>query len=93
MQKKKHQVPHRLLRATNQGFLKIGDKTLPVAVLEDGTRIITMTGVFTAFGRTTRSKINVGNRVINMPSFLDAQNLQPFVSEPLKEVINQITYI
>tara|TARA_B100001939_G_scaffold330010_1_gene326741 strand:+ start:171 stop:320 length:150 start_codon:yes stop_codon:yes gene_type:complete len=37
-------------------------------------------------------KINVGNRVINMPSFLDAQNLQMYVTEHLKEVINTIEY-
>jgi len=84
---------NQILRATHQGELKIGDNSLPVAVLEDRTRVITMTAVFRAFGRTTRSKINVGNRVINMPSFLDAQNLQPFVTEALKDVINPITYI
>ncbi len=84
---------NQLLKATHQGELKIGEKTLPVAVLEDGTRMITMTAVFRAFGRTTRSRINVGNRVNTMPSFLDAQNLQPFVSEELKNVINPITYI
>ncbi|MEK7577252.1 MAG: P63C domain-containing protein [Patescibacteria group bacterium] len=92
MVNKKSEIRNRILKATNQGELKIGERILPVAVLEDGTRVITLTGVFSAFGRTTRSKINVGNRVISMPSFLDAQNLQPFVTQPLKEVINQITY-
>lgn len=81
------------LRATHQGELKIGENTLPVAVLEDGTRVITMTAVFRAFRRTTRSRINVGNRVNTMPSFLDAQNLQPFVSQELKDVIGLITYL
>lgn len=78
--------------ATHQGELVIGDKKLSCAVLNDHTRVITMSAVFKAFGRTTRSKINVGNRVINMPSFLDAQNLQRFVSTELNEVIKPIFF-
>ena len=31
--------------------------------------------------------------MINMPSFLDAKNLQTFVSNELREVINPITYL
>lgn len=84
---------NQLLKATHQGELKIGENIFPVAVLEDGTRVITMSAVFRAFRRTTRSRINVGNRVNTMPSFLDAQNLQPFVSQELKDVINPISYL
>lgn len=82
-----------VLKATYEGILSIGeDQDLPCAVLEDGTRLLTMTAVYKALGRSIRSKIAVGNRVISMPSFLDAQNIQPFVSQELKEVINPVPY-
>lgn len=82
-----------ILKATHIGELHIGDKDLSCAVLEDGTRVLNMTAVFKAFNRPVRSRINVGDRVINMPSFLDAKNLQPFVSNELRGVINPITYL
>ena len=42
----------KLLNATHEGKLKIGEVELNVAVLEDGTRVITQSAVFKAFGRT-----------------------------------------
>ena len=38
-------------RATHYGDLKIGDITIPSAVLQDGTRVITQRGMFVALGR------------------------------------------
>lgn len=83
----------KLLRSTHEGELEIGDKTLNCAVLGDGTRLLTLSAVFKAFDRPVRSKIKAGNRVDQMPSFLDANNLQPFVDQELIEVINEIEYI
>lgn len=68
------------------------DREIPCAVLNDKTRLLSLSGVYKALGRPIRSTIREGNRVINMPSFLDANNLQPFVSEQLKEVINPVPY-
>ncbi|MCH7536202.1 MAG: hypothetical protein IH948_10765, partial [Bacteroidetes bacterium] len=79
--------------ATHAGEIHIGNKSLDCAVLEDGTRVLTMTAIFKAFNRPVRSKIYKGDRVINMPSFLDAKNLQPFVSSDLKQLINPIEYV
>ncbi len=31
--------------------------------------------------------------MINLPTFMDAKNLQPFISKDLEEVINKIEYI
>lgn len=77
------------LKATHDGLLNIGDMELSVAVLEDGTRIITHSAVFKALGRDARGNA----RLIGIPAFMDAKNLQPFVSKDLKEVINKIDYI
>jgi len=58
-------------------------------VLEDGTRVLTKSAIFKAFGRPSRGNA----RVINMPVFMDAKNLQPFISAGLADVINQIEYV
>jgi len=81
------------LKATHEGKLPIGNVELNVAVLEDGTRLITQSAVFKAFGRTKRGRALNENRVPNMPAFIDANNLQPFINEELRSVLNQIDYI
>jgi len=81
------------LKATHEGILPIGNTELNVAVLEDGTRIITQSAVFKAFGRTKRGRALHEKRVPNMPSFIDANNLQPFIGNDLKEVLKQIDYV
>lgn len=78
----------KLLKSIHEGELPLGNTTLNVAVLEDGTRVISANGVFKAFGRVQRSNA----RLINMPAFLDAKNLQPFVDNDLKALINQIQF-
>lgn len=75
-------------KATHEGVMNINGSELDVAVLEDGTRIITQSAVFKALDRPVRGNA----RLINMPVFMDAQNLQPYISEDLKGVINKIEY-
>ena len=79
----------KILRATHEGVLEIGDASLEVAILEDGTRIITQAAVFKALDRPSRGNA----RVIGIPVFMDAKNLQPFISAELRDVINRIEYI
>jgi hypothetical protein len=79
---------NKILKATHEGVLRIEDTELDVAVLENGTRIITQSAVFKALGRPPRGNA----RVINTPVFMDAQNLQPYISEELRGVINRIEY-
>lgn len=81
-----------ILKAKYQGKLKIADKELICAVLEDNTRIISRNAVFRAFGRTKRGRKQDEIRVLNMPAFIDANNLQPFISEDLKGVLIPIEY-
>lgn len=77
-----------LLKATHEGILKINDAELDVAVLENGQRIITQKAVFTALARPARGNA----RVINVPVFMDAQNLQPFIDADLRAVIKKVDY-
>lgn len=81
----------KILKATHEGVINLGlgGAPLNVAVLEDGTRIVTVSAVFKALGRPVRGNA----RLINMPVFMDAQNLQPFISEELRAVITKIEYI
>ena len=58
-------------------------------MLEDGTRIITQSAVFRALDRPSRGT----TRLINVSTFMDAKNLQPFINENLNSVINKIEYI
>ena len=66
---------------------------LTVAVLEDGSRIISRNAIFRAFGRTKRGRAKNEVRVPNMPSFIDANNLQPFIDDSLMGVLEQVDYI
>jgi hypothetical protein len=70
----------KILKATHEADLEIGGKKLPCAVLEDGTRIISRNAIFRAFERTKRGRSKGEVRVLNMPSFIDANNLQPFIN-------------
>lgn len=75
--------------ATHTGVLKIGDSFLDVAVLDNEMRIISQQAVFDALDRPSRGN----SRLINIPTFMDAKNLQPFINQQLKEVINRIEYL
>lgn len=77
------------IKASHEGVLKIGETEIEVAVLENGQRIITLTGVFKALDRPVRGT----SRIDLIPTFMDAKNLQPFISEDLKSVLNKVEYI
>ena len=76
-------------KAKYEGKLKIGDLELDVAVLENKQRVITLTAVFKALDRPVRGNA----RLINVPTFMDAKNLQPFICKDLRDVINKVQYI
>lgn len=85
-----------ILKATHFGIIKIGEKELKCAVLENGSRIINKTTVFTAFGRTQRGRKKDEIRVPskpNLPSFIDANNFTPYITPELEDMlINPIKY-
>ena len=80
------------LRATHEGVLLIGEIELSCAVLNDGTRVLSQSAVYKALDRSVRSKSRSGNRADQMPSFLDANNIQVYVNEELRSLINEVYY-
>jgi hypothetical protein len=74
--------------ATHEGELKIGDKSLPVAVLNDGRRVLTAGAMLAALGRPWKGSY----RRTELPSFLDASNLKPFITQELLRVLQPIEF-
>lgn len=83
------------LQATHEGHLRIIDKILPCAVLEDGTRVISDNSVFVAFNRTQRGapRGGVSKKQRNLPSFIDANNLQPYMDKDFLGLAQLIEYL
>lgn len=64
------------LKSLADGVLKINETSINVAVLENGIRIITYSGVFKALGIEPRGNA----RLDQIPAFMDTKNLQPLIS-------------
>ena len=81
-------------RATHSGMMQIGGQILACAVLENGKRLLTQETFLTAIGRAGKAKGGTGsqNLVAGMPPFLVADNLQPFISETLREAIIPVPF-
>lgn len=75
--------------STDEGVLQLLGQDIEVAVLDDGRRIITRTGIFTALGRPYRGN----SRIEGLPAFVDARYLQPFISSVLRDKLQPIPYI
>ena len=76
--------------APNVGDLKIGDRLLSCAVLEDGTRLINQTTLLSALGRGKAARKGAdGHR---RAPFLAAANLQEFISDELRKMDQPIRY-
>ena len=76
---------NKILKATHFGKITIGEKVLTCAVLEDGTRILSNKAMFSAFDKVRKGKSKEENRVTNMPSFIDANNLKPYIDKAFTE--------
>lgn len=82
-----------LPRATHEGDLQIGDASIPCAVLEDGRRVFTQSGFMRAIGRARQAKGRQHYKGdVNLPAFLTAQNLKPFISKELEVTSSQIEF-
>lgn len=77
--------------ATHIGELKIGELILPCAVLSDGTRLISQGGIAAAFGPVTGGwqmrKRSTESHSGDLPPFLVAASLQPFISAELRTLV------
>lgn len=82
-----------LPQATHQGALRFGDIEIEVAVLDNGQRVITQVGFMAGLGsiRPPTGRQHYRNSA-NLPTFLTAQNLKPFVDEDLSKIASQIEF-
>jgi hypothetical protein len=82
-----------LPQAEHEGVLTIGDAEIPCAVLKDGRRVLTQSGFMKAIGRARQAK---GRQYydgdVNLPAFLTAKNLKPFISKELEVTSSQIEF-
>ncbi|MEO9802352.1 MAG: P63C domain-containing protein [Reichenbachiella sp.] len=79
--------------ATHRGYLTIGNEDsgyveIPCAVLENKKRIISQTGLFTAFNRPRKGE----KRQDGLPSIIGANNLVEFVTTEIEEKCLPIHY-
>ena len=80
-------------RATHEGPLQIGGVAIQCAVLEDGRRLITQSGFMLALGRARQAKGRAYyDADVNMPAFLTAKNLKPFIPGDLAVTSSQIEF-
>jgi hypothetical protein len=84
--------PPNPIKATHEGELRIGDVSIPCAVLEDGTRVISQRGFARAIGAST--PMAIGRRGAGeLPVLLTAGNLRPFINNDLAESAKPIEYV
>ena len=70
-------------KATHEGEIRLGDSlSIPCAVLEDRTRLITQTGMLEALGRYKNPPKK--SALAERPSFLAAENLTAFITNELE---------
>lgn len=82
-----------LPKATHEGILTIGDIELPCAVLDGRKRVLTQSGIMVGLGRSRQAKgRQYYDADVNLPAFLTAKNLKPFISEELKVTSSQIEF-
>ena len=79
-------------QAKYSGTLKIGDVSIPCAVLEDGTRVLTQWGFSRAIGRAGRPAAGRGSDVEKLAPFLALDNLKPYVSNELADSTKPIIF-
>jgi P63C domain len=79
--------------STHEGVIQIGDIEITCAVLNNGQRVLTQSGFMRALGRARQAKGRQHYKGdVNLPAFLTAQNLKPFVSNELEVTSSQIEF-
>lgn len=78
-----------LPKATHSGVLPLGNAELQCHVLENGERILSTRGMMKALGRTWRGRKYTGTQ---LPVFLEAKNLKPFLGKDLDMVSNPVRF-
>lgn len=74
-------------RAMHEGVVRIGAAEIPCYVLENGHRMLSTRGIMKALGRAWRGRKYTGTE---LPVFLEAKNLKPFINNDLSPVLTAI---
>lgn len=82
-----------LPKVSYAGKVNIGNKQLSCAVLDNGERILTNTAIFQAFDRPRKGKPSEEYRLQNVPAFITANNLKPYIERELAEDDFSIQYL
>lgn len=81
-------------KAIREGSIKLGELDIRCAVLEDGRRVLTQSDVMLALGRSRQVKSRkYFDADVNLPAFLQAKNLKPFISEDLGLTSSRIEFL
>lgn len=79
--------------STDEGVLRLGDIHIPCAVLNTQQRVLTQSGVMKALGRARQAKgREYYDGDVNLPAFLTAKNLKPFIPNDLYVTSSQIEF-
>jgi P63C domain len=83
-----------LPRATHEADdLRIGDAVIACAVLDDKRRVLTQSDVMRALGRARQAKgRSYYDGDVNLPAFITAKNLKPFIPKELYVTSSQIEF-
>jgi hypothetical protein len=82
-----------LPQATHEGPLKLGGAVIPAAVLKDKRRVLTQSAVMKALGRARQAKgRSYYEGDVNLPAFITAKNLKPFIPNELYVTSSQIEF-
>ena len=81
--------------ATHEGPVRIGDAVIPAANLSDGRRVLSQGQFLRAIGRSAQPKAGTGALATldELPSFLQANALKPFISKELEASTKPIFYL
>jgi hypothetical protein len=83
-----------LPRAIYEGALIIGDMEIACAVLDNGMRVLTQSGVMVALGRARQAKgRQYYDSDVDLPAFLTAKNLKPFIPKALSVTSSQLDFV
>lgn len=86
-------------KATHRGTLQIGDVRITCAVLDNGMRVLSETGIADGFGSRTGGAKDAKKEALEsggaqLPVFLAAKSLKPFISNELEEGLTKpIAYV
>lgn len=87
-------TPPGLPKAIREGVIKLGELEIRCAVLEDGRRVLTQSDLMLALGRARQVKSRkYFDADVNLPAFLQAKNLKPFINKDLELTSSRVEFI